>query len=189
MRCKPQLHHSPWREIVDHLLHHPGDFGGAAERIRPDLRSLYAATFQSFLWNQMLATHLRERLRPEQLVTVSIAGQTIALYRALDPDQRTAILAVTLPLPSARLGLEEGPLKELVDRVVAPTGLELNGLRVKHPRRTFFSKGDRQAVFLATDLGRESGPDELYPGRSKLTLEFKLPRGSYATVLVKRLGL
>jgi tRNA pseudouridine13 synthase len=31
--------------------------------------------------------------------------------------------------------------------------------------------------------------DELYPGKKKLQLEFFLPRGSYATLLVKRLGV
>ena len=31
------------------------------------------------------------------------------------------------------------------------------------------------------------GDDELYPGRHKMTLNFDLPRGAYATILVKRL--
>ena len=188
-RCRSRLHRSPWLEIVDYLLHHPADFGGAAERIRPDLRSLYVAAFQSLLWNQMLATFLREHLRPEQLAGASIAGRSIALYGPLDPEQRAAISAARLPLPSARLKVGAGPLKALIDEVVAPFGLTLDKLRIKRPRQTFFSKGDRPAVFFARDLVQEIGPDELYSGRSKLTLHFRLPRGSYATVLIKRLAL
>jgi tRNA pseudouridine13 synthase len=33
----------------------------------------------------------------------------------------------------------------------------------------------------------EIAPDELHPGRNKVTLRFSLPRGAYATMLIKRL--
>jgi tRNA(Glu) U13 pseudouridine synthase TruD len=33
------------------------------------------------------------------------------------------------------------------------------------------------------------GDDELYPKRTRLTLVFELPRGAYATLVVKRLTL
>jgi tRNA pseudouridine13 synthase len=58
---------------------------------------------------------------------------------------------------------------------------------VKHPRDAFFSKGWRKAVVRAERLNWEAGPDELDPGKRRLELEFILPRGSYATVLVKRI--
>jgi tRNA pseudouridine13 synthase len=47
---------------------------------------------------------------------------------------------------------------------------------------------ERAAVAMPEDCEAE-GPaeDELYPGRQKLALRFFLPRGSYATVLIKRL--
>jgi tRNA pseudouridine13 synthase len=32
-------------------------------------------------------------------------------------------------------------------------------------------------------------PDDLYPGRQKTTLRFFLPRGAYATLVIKRLSL
>jgi tRNA pseudouridine13 synthase len=38
-------------------------------------------------------------------------------------------------------------------------------------------------------LSHTTGTDELYPGRHKLTLKFDLPRGSYATMVIKRLTL
>jgi tRNA pseudouridine13 synthase len=39
------------------------------------------------------------------------------------------------------------------------------------------------------NLSHASEPDELNQGRMKLTLRFDLPRGSYATMLVKRVSL
>ena len=66
-------------------------------------------------------------------------------------------------------------------------GLELGQLRVKGIRELFFSKGERAAVYFPKGLRGEAGPDNLHAGRQRLLLEFELPRGCYATLLVKRL--
>ncbi len=65
--------------------------------------------------------------------------------------------------------------------------LELKDLRVRYPRDSFFSKGLRAAVIPLETLAYSTSPDELEPSRHKLSLSFQLPRGSYATILVKRL--
>jgi tRNA pseudouridine13 synthase len=51
----------------------------------------------------------------------------------------------------------------------------------------FFSRGERAALCLPADLKWESAADENQPGRRKLLLSFDLPRGCYATLLVKRI--
>jgi len=50
----------------------------------------------------------------------------------------------------------------------------------------FFSRGERPALCLPADLKWESAADENQAGRRKLLLSFDLPRGCYATLLVKR---
>jgi tRNA pseudouridine13 synthase len=75
----------------------------------------------------------------------------------------------------------------LISDVLGEFGLELRQLRVKYPRDSFFSKGQRAVSVAAQNLVGEPAADELYPGRRKLLLSFDLPRGSYATILVKRI--
>src|SRR5262249_37655850 len=104
------------------------------------------------------------------------------------PAEREILVATELPLPSARLHLEEGPTLSLIRDVLAEFQLELRELRVKYPRDSFFSKGSRSAVVAVSSLRHESDADHLYPKRHKLTLSFCLPRGSYATILVKRIA-
>jgi tRNA pseudouridine13 synthase len=65
-------------------------------------------------------------------------------------------------------------------------GLAWEDLRVKGLKDVFFSKGDRPALFFPTDPDHEVAFDDLYPGRSKVTLRFDLPKGAYATLVVKR---
>jgi tRNA pseudouridine13 synthase len=63
----------------------------------------------------------------------------------------------------------------------------LREIRIRYPRDSFFSKGWRRAVFHVRHLTYEVEPDELYPPKKKIILQFDLPRGSYATILVKRI--
>jgi tRNA pseudouridine13 synthase len=58
---------------------------------------------------------------------------------------------------------------------------------VKYPRDSFFSKGERPAITIPRDLKMHSDEDDLNAGRSRVTLQFVLPRGAYATIFVKRL--
>jgi tRNA pseudouridine13 synthase len=63
----------------------------------------------------------------------------------------------------------------------------LHDLQVRGVRELFFSRGERLAACMPTDLTGEFGADELRPGRHKLVLSFELPRGCYATMVVKAL--
>ncbi len=179
-----------WRQdLASHLAERPGDFRGAVARVPSDLRSLYVSAFQSFLWNQMLAELLRERLRPEQLAVVELGRYELPFPRQIDEDQAAGLRNEELPLPSARVRGIEGPWQELARRVLEPLGMSLAELRIKHPRDSFFSKGSRPALYCVADLEHRVEDDEVYAGQSKLALGFQLPRGSYATILTRRLSL
>jgi tRNA pseudouridine13 synthase len=110
------------------------------------------------------------------------------MHQRLDEEQRRQLISLKLPLPSARLHLDESdPVASVVNAVLAEEGLELSRLKVKGIREMFFSKGERDALCLPEGLASESGQDELHPGREKLVLAFDLPRGCYATLIVKRI--
>jgi tRNA pseudouridine13 synthase len=138
------------------------------------------------LWNQILATLVKQTCRPEQLTSLTIGRRDVPFFTSLGDEQRNELASAILPLPSARLHLDDGPLKSLYDQVLAAEGMELRQVRVKYPRDTFFSKGDRRAVFRPGELWHSPAADEIYKRRHKLELRFTLPRGSYATILVKR---
>jgi tRNA pseudouridine13 synthase len=185
---KEKLPRGHARSLVDYLLHHPGDFRGAVARLRPELRGLYLSAYQSHLWNRMLARWVEGRCRPEQVVPVAVKLGTVPMWRALDDDQRRELAGLMLPLPSARLRLApDDPRAALVQSVLGEEGLELRQMQVKGVRELFFSKGERPALCQPTDVTATAADDELNPGRQKLTLGFDLPRGSYATLVVKRI--
>jgi tRNA pseudouridine13 synthase len=185
-KCLETLPRSHARSLCDYLRVHPGDFKGAVVRLRPELRGLYLSVYQSHLWNRMLARWLREHCRPDQLHDVELRLGPAPFPLGLDETQRQELATLNLPLPSARLKMEPAdPLAPLVNGVLAEDGLTLHDMQVRGVRELFFSRGERAALCRPEALSAEFGEDELRRGRHKLVLGFELPRGCYATMVVK----
>jgi tRNA pseudouridine13 synthase len=175
------------RSLVDYLVGHPDDCRGALARLRPDLRGLYLSAYQSHLWNRMLAWWLRRCCRSEQLLAVRLRLGDAPMHRDLDGAQQAELASLRLPLPTARLHLAaDDPRLVPVQAVLAEEGIRLEDLKLKGFREMFFSKGERAALVIPEGLRHESAADEVHAGRRKIVLEFELPRGCYATLLVKR---
>src|SRR5262249_21151470 len=112
----------------------------------------------------------------------------VPMHRGLDAEQLGRLRALSLPLPSAPLKMDAAdPRLALVQEVLAEEGLELRQMQIKGIRELFFSRGERMALCVPAALEHEASPDELHAGRRKLTLAFELPRGCYATLIVKRI--
>jgi tRNA pseudouridine13 synthase len=187
--CQARLPKGHARSLVSYLAAHPTDFKGAVARLRPDLQGLYLSAYQSALWNRMLAAWLTTTFGAAHLTDVDLKlGQVPAPVRV--PEEHRAVWeALTLPLPSARVKPEPGVMwLPIVEGVLKAEGLTLAELKIKGMQKPFFSKGDRTACVRPANLSHATEPDELNPQRTKLVLRFELPRGSYATMLVKRVS-
>jgi tRNA pseudouridine13 synthase len=186
--CQAQLPKGHARSIVSYLVPHPADFKGAVARLRPDLQGLYLSAYQSYLWNKMLAAWLTHTLGAANLTDVELKLGRVPAPVRVPAEHRAAWEALSLPLPSARVKpTPDAPWLPIVEEVLKAEGLTLAELKVKGMQKPFFSKGDRAACVRPENLSAAGEADELNKGRRKLVLKFDLPRGSYATMLVKRI--
>jgi tRNA pseudouridine13 synthase len=185
--AKARLPRSHARSIVTYLVDHPADYRRAFARLNRSLRTLYFSAYQSHLWNLILARLIEDQTRPEQQHRIEFRVSRLPLFYDLDETQRSFFRQRQVPLPSSRNAMPEGAIGPIVESLLAERGLTWSDLRVRHLDDVFFSKGTRDGVFVPARLEHTSAPDDLYAGRSKLTLSFDLPRGCYATILVKRL--
>ena len=186
--CQQKLGRSHRRSIVSYLVDHPDDFAGAWARVRQDMRSLYLAAFQSHLWNRILAAAIHAECPEESRVEVPLALGPVPFFRALPKEGPLDLTTLQIPLPSARTVYDDdAPITALTDLVLQREGLNRAHLKIRQPRDSFFSKGERSAIIKPSDMAFSTGPDELYAGQQALRLSFSLPRGAYATILVKRI--
>jgi tRNA pseudouridine13 synthase len=185
--AKDRLERSSARSIVTYLVDHPSDFRGAFARLPREHRTLYFSAFQSHLWNLILAGWLERSTRIDQRVAIDLKTGAFPFPRGLEPEQSRALLETPIPLPSSRNTLPSRSLGEVIQEVLERFQLTWPSLRVKHLKDVFFSKGERAAVVFPEKLESRVFDDELHPGRRALGLSFELGKGSYATILVKRI--
>jgi tRNA pseudouridine13 synthase len=206
---KAKLPRGHARSLVDYLVSHPTDFKGAVARLRPELQGLYLSAYQSYLWNKMLALWLLRNaesgtqdaeLKTDQAEDSALSTQHSALKYVelklgrvpvpvrVPDDKRTEWESLTLPLPSSRVKPVPGALwSDIAEEVLRAEGLTLAELRIKGMEKPFFSKGERLGCVRPANLNHADEPDDARSGKRKLVLKFDLPRGSYATMLVKRI--
>ena len=186
--CARNLGRGEVRRTVDYLAARPTDFRGAIARLRPELQGLYLAAYQSFVWNKMLAAWLTKHFAPTELGRVELKLGGVPVPLRVDQVMQSSWESLTLPLPSARV--KSDPAAEwsaIADEVLRAEGLTLREMQVKGMHKPFFSKGERAGCVRPAGLSHEAAADELNAGAKKLVLRFELPRGSYATMVVKRI--
>ncbi len=189
-KCKAMLDRSHRRSIVTYLLDHPVDFKRALALVRLDLRSIYIAALQSWIWNRWVST-LIDRFN-EQKTERHLPSKSgpLALPDLATEDRQQLWRSqwnVRLPLPSARQHhWPEGTLEDL-ESVVGELGLTVRELRLKFPRDTFFSRGEREVLLFAKDFRANWESTDSKQGQSDWKLAFELPRGAYATMIIRQL--
>jgi tRNA pseudouridine13 synthase len=192
--CKQELPRGHARSLVDYLVSHPTDFRGAFARMRQDLASLYLSAYQSHLWNCMLAAWFQKHLQPNERIGLQTKRGPVLTPRGLSPERRTSLAGLSLPLPSARLDYADAIVEappdwpEILQSVLANEQIELKQMKLRGLRRPFFSRGLRAMLFEPDELQWTAEPDERNADRQKLLMRFILPRGSYATLVIKRIS-
>jgi tRNA pseudouridine13 synthase len=188
LECKDRLDRSHRRSIVTYLCDHPTDFKRAIALMRPDLRSIYLSAFQSYLWNRWLSAIIEAKVGLEQRATIESDCGPLWVP-SIQPSTQASDLHwlhdLALPLPAARQHDWPEELFPHLERIMDSLEMKVNEIRLKYPRDTFFSRGLRNAWLRVGDLEYDFQDDDQSEGRKKLQLRFTLPRGAYATMIVK----
>jgi tRNA pseudouridine13 synthase len=186
--CKERLTRSHARSIVDYLVHHPTNFRGALARLRPELQGMYLSAYQSHLWNNILAECLKETVPAAHLRSIQLRLGDLPMPVQLEDQQRAELKAFRIPLPAARSAFDpSAKWAEAAKRVLEKDGLVWEQLKIRGMRKPFFTRGDRSALVVPEGFSTVASTDERHAGQSKLEVAFDLPRGSYATMVIKRL--
>jgi tRNA pseudouridine13 synthase len=176
------------RHVLGFLARRGADYLAALNLLPRDDLSMALSAYQSHLWNLLVA-----RLLASVCPNLATLPGRVAPYRvplALSAETSAWLLPLTLPTPSARAVMPEPRTAALYEALLVEEGITPRGLRLRDLRSAYL-KSTPRAVMLRPGEFELGGvqPDELFPGRVRVTVAFTLPRGAYATMVVRRLVL
>lgn len=176
------------KKIFRSLLNHPDKFELALQFIPPpEVAFLYSA-FQAHLWNELL----RRLIRLKGVGLKSFPGREgdYLFWKLQDENIRNYFHQLRLPTAAPKMEFPDETIKFLFLEILKERGLKPASFRTRVLRLISFRSYLRPATAFPLNLKiLGSGEDEIYPGWKKITLAFELGRGSYATMLIKRLTL
>lgn len=176
-------HHS----LFEHLKHSPQDFAGAFYHLATRLRLIHLYAYQSHLWNRAVADWVRARVEPTKRVVLKCAEGPL-VYPEIDVEL-AATPEATFRLPGPRLAdVKDKEQFELLADVLAhdqlvPAQFVIEGVS------GFQLKGEERALIVTPQhlRLRPARADSLNFGTLEVEVRFELPRGAYATLVVRRL--
>ena len=181
---------SNYRSVLTYLKDHPEGYRKALNLIPRRLLSLFLVAYQSYLWNKIAGAYL-DTLREDgaDLPRLEMLDLSLPWYHELAEAQHATLSATEVALPGHRAVYRDAQLWQVVKNVLVEEGLRLNDLKARILKRAYLPKGSRSLLLHPADVSLQAAqPDELFPGRYAARLSFSLPRGTYATLVLKRLG-
>ncbi|MFT5830254.1 MAG: tRNA pseudouridine13 synthase, partial [Bacteroidia bacterium] len=171
--------------IFDHLEKNEGDFAGAFYFAPSRIRLIHLYAYQSHVWNRAAALLIRDACAKEERTVLASDEGALPTFEGAPPAD--LVMRAGLRLPGSHLE-DCGDDKEIFVRVLAAEGLTAAQFHIEGVSGFALKGEDRPLVVVPGHLRvRPAEEDRLNRGCSLVKLRFELPRGSYATLVVKRI--
>lgn len=164
----------------EHLEKNKNDYVGALKKLPLRLLRMYVNAYQSYLWNETLAEYLRTKKNTHK-VKYSL-GIFIFIKKKINK--------LDLPL----IGFSEidfnEEIKNIIIKIMRKEDVDFSDFIIKQiPELSL--EGDARKAFVEVQNLEISKPDqdELNKGKKKIKVNFTLPKGSYATLVIRKLFL
>ncbi|HHI79905.1 MAG TPA: tRNA pseudouridine(13) synthase TruD [Planctomycetes bacterium] len=176
-----------YQKVFRHLQKFPEDYEGALAEVPVRTKTIHLFAFQSFLWNRMVGKGLMEMLGRRGVSLASVAGPLFC-WGGMEAERFEELRGLELPLIDGGTRVREPVFQKALTELLAEKKLSLGDLDALRLPGFCLKEEMRRLVLKPEDL--EVGPvekDDRNREAKKRTISFRLPRGAYATLVVKRL--
>jgi len=171
-----QLIDNPYANI--HLQASPQDYISALKKLPLRLLRLYINSYQSYLWNETLAEYSRQHCSGLHEVPYS-QGKLIF------SDDPTQLQKVELPIIG--FGYQETIAPDIIADILKKENLAPQDFIIRQIPELTLEGELREAIVEVKEMKiSPPQPDELNPKKNKVLISFILPKGSYATMVIKK---
>ncbi|TFF88664.1 MAG: tRNA pseudouridine(13) synthase TruD [Promethearchaeota archaeon] len=190
--------------LINYLINHPEDYEGAIRSLSDDLISLLINSFQSFLFNKMLSLRVKSGYPLNQPIkgdVISILDEVRGrltdikyVYNDLYMDHLDYVLnmnrgSLVIPLVGYKTNVDDFPLmSRFFKEIIKEENISMNIF--DSPLLNEYELKGAVRPMLVKPIGlriNDFEEDDRYTGKKKLKVEFSLPGGCYATMLLREL--
>lgn len=187
LHAAPRLPESRPLEVLARASATP-DFRKAFAALPGFLQALYLEAYQSHLWNRTAHELVREHTSPGSRGPLRSDDEFGEMIFPIADEIPESLRALEVPLLARKTILAQ-PWAGAARRVLEREGISTQDLRVPGVDRPFFGEAPRRFLIDAADVSISApSPDPLSPKRFCCEATFSLPRGAYATVVMRALG-
>ncbi|MGD8507002.1 MAG: tRNA pseudouridine(13) synthase TruD, partial [Candidatus Bathyarchaeota archaeon] len=162
------------RFMLNHLAKHQGDFVGSFRRLPMKLCRLFVQAYQSFLFNKFLSARMKHEMPLNQILNEDYTVK-------VDNTSRVA-----LPLVGFKQPVSTGEQGEIEKEILEEEDVKPNDFHIPQNPRMSASGRLRSVLACVNCLSVEkSSHDQVNYGKRQTRVDFMLPSGSYATVLLR----
>ncbi len=164
------------RFMLGHLAKHQNDSVGAFRRLPMKLCKLFVQAYQSFFFNEFLSGRIKHEKPLNQVLN---GDYTVKVNKAA---------YVALPLVGFKQSISAGRQGEIEKKILEAEDVKPSDFRVPQMPKISAPGGLRAVLASVNSLSVEK-PVRDQANRSKwqIRIDFMLPKGSYATVLLREL--
>jgi len=187
------------RAMLDYLVKNPDDYVGSFGVLQKNLKKMFVHAYQSYIFNKILSLRIKSGLPIDEATTGDIVCfknevgfPNVRKTQKVKPENLKGInrlvklkrAFVTAPVIGYEVDLSKGDQGEIERKVLDEVGNEQEDFRIpSFPE--FGSKGLRREIAIPTKINYVLDEDEIFLGKTKAKLNFELPKGSYATVVLR----
>ncbi len=169
------------------LLRNERAFLPLLQRIPREEMSLFFSAYQSYLWNEVLR-RLIKRFSVETKTHRGIAGDYV-FYTVISGESFDYLKNLSIPTVASRMGFQDELTELITQEILKEHGIKRPSFNLRSIRQARFTSFQRMSIVLPENLVWNFHKDRIYRDKISLHLDFVLPRGSYATMVIKRISL
>jgi len=156
----------------------PNDFIGAIKKIPKKTRMMYVHAFQSLMFNRTVL---------ELIISEKVNYKKVQYQHGFFAFPLKTMKNLKLPIIGFGTEFRNKKIKEISSKILEEEEIKLRDFIVRGMPE-LASEGDERNMFVnAEDINFKTEKDELNNNKKKCIISFKLPKGSYATIVIKKI--
>ena len=173
------------KRVFARLVNDPKRLHRLIEEIPSEDFHMAASAYQSFLWNEIVRRLLVSRKWADRSYS-GVVGDYM-FFEKLNGRDYEYLKNMTLHHPADKVQMPDKIVGKIYEKILAERDVQAALWGKMRTSKVFFKPTPRRVLAKPRDTVFTVEDDDQNKGRKKFALEFFLPRGSYATMFLKRI--